>query len=161
MSDNVTIEGEIDAGFKSYGVPKQDSSENNGNVETEYWPDELDKSDLTDKQRRVIEVAVANPTLTVNEVEKKAEVSNGYAGTVLRKFVPEWYDNVFKSEWAKKRDKARRENAQADQPTGESETTESQGETDTDTLSAVIGAMKATAQNDETIEALEVVENYL
>lgn len=161
MNDPIDVDGEIDASFQSYGVPKQDSSDMNGEIKTETYPEHLDLDELTDKQREVVEIAFGNPTLTTSEIDERIG-SDSYAYKVLSQKVPEWYENVFKSHGKSKNYKDRdlgRTTTESDTETVE--TTDTGEESDTDTLRAVIEAMKATAQNEETVEALEVVEGHL
>lgn len=151
---NVEIDGSIDAGFTSYGVPKQTTADENGNMETKAWPDHIDKDSLTDKQRKTLELAFQNPTMTASAIDEEIG-SKQYANSILRDKVPEWYENVFKNKGESAKSGYSRDTIEVD--TSTPETTET-SETD---VQAVIDAMKATAQFDETISALEVVEDHL
>jgi len=105
---NVTVKGEVDAGFSSYYDPSKHGTMSNGttvaasddgetgSIEFDNWPSEApDPESLTDKQRKTIEVAVSNPTLTTTKIDERVG-STGYANKVLMQKVPEWYNNVFK-----------------------------------------------------------------
>jgi len=138
-------------------VPKQTSEDENGSIETTIWPEHIDPEDLAKKQRAVLEVALSNPTLTTDKVQERADVSPGYVSKVLRDKVPEWYENTFKSdrakkttEWAQKEDDKR-----VDQHDSPSEET---GETG---VQEILGVLKATAVHQETKQALAVLEGYL
>jgi len=99
---NVTVEGEIDAGFGSYWDPEKHGQtvdatpkEESGTMNTDFWPDHIDPEEMTDKQRNVLEIAFQKPTLSAVEIDERIG-SNQYANQILRDKVPEWYEDVFK-----------------------------------------------------------------
>jgi len=157
MNDNVSVEGEIQGGFTQYGVPKQTSEDENGEIKTDFWPKHINPDELAKKQRAVLEVALQNPTLGTEAVEERADVSSGYASMVLREKVPDWYENQFKNnqaqkstEWVEKDDDKR-----VDQYDSQEQETR---ETD---VQEILGVLKATAVHQETKQALNVLEGYL
>jgi len=149
---NVTVEGGIDAGFRQYGVPKQTTEDENGDEETVIWPDHIDPEDLTDKQRRVLELAFSNPTISASEIDDKIG-SDRYAYQVLKNKVPEWYEDVFKTN-------GRSVSGWEHGDTTEEADTEPEAERETD-IAEIVEALKRTAVHEETEAALEVVEEYL
>jgi len=165
-NDLVNVEGEINAGYTSYGVPKQTTEDENGNMETDIWPEHIDPDELADKQRQVLKLAFTNPTLSCSDIDDEIG-STKYAYSVLKKFVPEWYENVFKSDVAKRR------TSWANKDSGGQETGSEEVEIDTtvDTavssegtttdVSEVVEILKQTAVHEETEQVLAVIEGYL
>jgi hypothetical protein len=159
MKENVNVEGEIDAAFTSTTVPKQTTEDENGNTRFDHWPSDLDASELTEKQRTVLKLAFQNPAQSAGAIDEQIG-SNQYANKILREKVPEWYDNVFK----------KRGNSKAGRPAGKTTDKESDDtdETATETVvsnpsdvEGVISILKRTAVHEETVNALEVVEERL
>jgi len=163
-SSNVSVDGAIEAGFTSYGVPKQTSEDENGEIETNIWPEHIDSEELTDTQREVLQIAFSNPTLTVKKVEQRAGVSRGYASRLLRDKVPDWYENQFKSDVAKARSAWANED-DTDTSTDvaeEPDTSDSQADETPETdIEEILGVLKQTAVHQETKQTLEVLESYL
>lgn len=153
--------GELNMSWSSDLVDKQTTESENGNMETEIWPGHINPDELTDKQRNVLETALKNPTVTAEWIEEECNVSNGYVSRVLRDKVPEWYENTFKSDVAKKRTAWASDDSKTESESEGMDTTEDTTETAQTDVQAVIEAMKETAQYGETISALEVVEGYL
>jgi len=171
MSDskNVNVEGSIDAGFTQYGVPKQTSEDENGEINTEYWPQNVDRDEVDELRERIIETAFKNPTLTTFGVAERADTSQGSVSKALRKHVPEWYNDVFKAQGAST-------NKVADNSTTTEEADESpdkaddkrvgqhdsvESETQETDVKEILGVLKATAVHQETKQALDVLEGYL
>lgn len=164
-NSNVDVEGEIDAGWSSYGVPSQkgetvaaSSDDDKGDVETEFWPSHINPDDLTDKQRNAIRLALEDPTRSANEIDELID-SNQYANTILRDKLPEWYEDVFKAQGV--RGRPRSEAVVEGSEQGDESNPDTSAGVDVEGLENVVEAMEATAQFEETKDALNVVKDYL
>jgi hypothetical protein len=107
MSDNsnVTVEGEIDAGFTSYFDPDEhgqngetvwasDDDAQDGDMRTDWWPSEVDADpdDLNESQKKVIRYCVFNDVenMSFKAISQQAtpDMSRAYANNVLKSYWP-------------------------------------------------------------------------
>ena len=102
QNNNITIEGEIDAGWSQYGVPPQKGEtvdatpkEEEGKEKMFFIPEEAD-DDLSDKEHEIIEAAVINADYTLRELADVLDWSTWTIQDVLTDQVPEWYETTFK-----------------------------------------------------------------
>jgi len=167
---NVEIDGEIDASFSSYWDPEKHGQMNKtigGTTEddkhdelTEILPSDIDPADLTDKQKTVLEEAVSNPFQTAGDIDDTIG-STQYANKILKDKAPEFYENVFKPRGNSRGGRKKgTQDENTDSETNMSDTTD-KTEHDSDDLETVLEAIKATAQEQETIDALNHLEKYL
>ena len=98
---NISIDGEVDAGFSSYGVPPQDDNvvggatgEQTGEEETVVLPESFDADELTDTQLDVIETAALRRPDSVVELAEHVDVSRSYAGRILRNEAPALHEEI-------------------------------------------------------------------
>lgn len=167
MSENISVEGEIDAGFSSYYDPEEHgnmaqtvagTTEDDLNDElTEVLPGDVEPEDLTDKQRTVLEEAVSNPYQSATAIDEKIG-STQYANKILKQKAPEFYENIFKPRSSGVRTK------QPDETDNKSDTIEDtdepMSEPQTD-LETVLDAIEATAQTEETKQAISHIREVM
>lgn len=112
-NDRISVEGQIDAGFTSYGVPSQKdegetvagtSDDDFGDVRSEAIPEEARGKGLDEKKLKVIETAALNPRSSLKDIGVKVDHHYTYVGEILRKSCPEWYENVFKNQGKSRKD---------------------------------------------------------
>lgn len=101
---NIDVDGEVDAGWDSYGVPEQNEGETVGGtteedfneISTTAIPEEARGEDLDDQTVNIIEQAVINVDESLKGVAEQTDVSDYTVQKTLSRVVPEWYENTFK-----------------------------------------------------------------
>lgn len=175
----VNVEGEIDAGFTSYGVPSQKEGETvdatekgeGGREVASLLPDEApDPEDMTDKQLRVFKCASLHPEYSSRQVAESVgiEVSGSSVRRILKDLAPEWYDDKFVNR-GKSTDPApdgeRKKPTRTDM-TVEEALEELGGQATSKEVADAMGQSKFTAHGKlrdaegDTVEAHQAVEGY-
>jgi len=166
MTDNIDIDGEIDAGFTSYWNPEEHgqmdktvsgtTEEDKGEEKTVAIPKEVNLDDLTDLQEHIIRVAAKNPHLSSTDVADRVSCHHTYPRQFLQDKCQNWYENVFKKHGqSKNQGRPTEDGGTEEQENTTEQTQEVEEATQPEKIQTACEAILSTSENTELVNFAE------